>query len=70
MSVTITIRVMDKNSNDFSGTTISANTREEFNRLVTEYENSVTFTKFYTELTSDEPLTKEQEEITQDFEIN
>ena len=68
--VYIQIIAFDKHSNQNFGKSIIANTKESFNKQVEEFENNVPFTKFYTELISDDILDEEQQKIIEDHEVN
>jgi hypothetical protein len=47
-----------------------AETKEDFNRQVEEFEASIPFTRYYTTLVSDDVLTPEQELIVSDYEVD
>ena len=67
--VKVQLLVFDKNSSDHIGTTIMARDKEEFNLSVEYFLTDVPYTRYYIEFNSDEPLTDEQKEIVEDFEI-
>jgi hypothetical protein len=67
--VYIQVTAFDKNSNDNTGRSIVADTKESFNRQVEEFESSIPYTKFYVTLVSDDVLTPEQELIISDYEV-
>jgi hypothetical protein len=67
--VYIQATAFDKNSNDNTGRSIVADTKESFNRQVEEFESSIPYTKFYVTLVSDDVLTPEQELIISDYEV-
>ena len=67
--VYVQITVFDKNSNDNMGRSITADTKEEFNHQVEEFELSIPYTKYYMTLVSDDVLTPEQELIVSDYEV-
>jgi hypothetical protein len=68
--VYVQITAFDKNSNDNFGTTIVADTKENFNLQVEEFESMVPFTKYYITMVSDDVLTPEQELIISDYEVD
>ncbi len=69
--VVINAYAFDKDSSAMCGQQIRANTKEEFNSQMKEFEDSIPFRKYYTELTfiGDE-LTEEQERIIEDYEVD
>ena len=67
--VYVQITVFDKNSNDNMGRSITADTKEEFNHQVEEFELSIPYTKYYMTLVSDDVLTSEQKLIVSDYEV-
>jgi hypothetical protein len=69
IEVYVQANAFDKNSNDSMSRSIVAETKEDFNRQVEEFESSIPYTKFYTTLVSDEELTPEQELIVSDYEV-
>jgi hypothetical protein len=69
IEVYVQATAFDKNSNDSMGRSIVAETKEDFNRQVEEFESSIPYTKFYTTLVSDDVLTPEQELIISDYEV-
>jgi len=69
IEVYVQANAFDKNSNDSMSRSIVAETKEDFNRQVEEFESSIPYTKFYTTLVSDEELTLEQELIVSDYEV-
>lgn len=58
--VYVQITAFDKNSNDNMGRCITADTKENFNRQVEEFELTIPYTKYYMTLVSDDVLTPEQ----------
>ena len=69
-SVYITVTAFDKHSSDFYGTTFIASSRKEANKKMEEFDNSVPYTKWYSEIEIVETLTLEQEEIVMDLHYN
>jgi hypothetical protein len=69
IEVYVQATAFDKNSNDSMGRSIVAETKEDFNRQVEEFESSIPYTKYYTTLVSDDVLTPEQELIVGDYEV-
>jgi hypothetical protein len=69
--VVINAYAFDKDSSAMYGEQIKSNTKEEFNSQMKEFEDSIPFRKYYTELTfiGDE-LTEEQERIIEDYEVD
>ena len=63
--VIVTITAFDKNTNNFYGKTIVADSKEEFNEQVEEFEANVPFSKFYTTIENQwlDDLTEEQLQI-------
>jgi hypothetical protein len=70
IEVYVQATAFDKNSNDSIGRSIVAETKEDFNRQVEEFEASIPFTRYYTTLVSDDILTPEQELIVSDYEVD
>jgi hypothetical protein len=70
IEVYVQATAFDKNSNDSIGRSIVAETKEDFNRQVEEFEASIPFTRYYTTLVSDDVLTPEQELIVSDYEVD
>ncbi len=70
IEVYVQATAFDKNSNDSMGRSIVAETKEDFNRQVEEFEASIPFTRYYTTLVSDDVLTPEQELIVSDYEVD
>jgi hypothetical protein len=70
IEVYVQATAFDKNSNDSMGRSIVAETKEDFNRQVEEFEASIPFTRYYTTLVSDDTLTPEQELIVSDYEVD
>jgi hypothetical protein len=70
IEVYVQATAFDKNSNDSVGRSIVAETKEDFNRQVEEFEASIPFTRYYTTLVSDDFLTPEQELIVSDYEVD
>jgi hypothetical protein len=70
IEVYVQATAFDKNSNDSVGRSIVAETKEDFNRQVEEFEASIPFTRYYTTLVSDDTLTPEQELIVSDYEVD
>ncbi|MEY2912235.1 MAG: hypothetical protein RLZZ184_1544 [Cyanobacteriota bacterium] len=70
IEVYVQATAFDKNSNDSVGRSIVAETKEDFNRQVEEFEASIPFTRYYTTLVSDDILTPEQELIVSDYEVD
>jgi len=68
--VRVTIHAFDKNSSASISDVIIADTKEEFNKAVEEFENRVPFSRFYTEIISDGELTQEDLKIVTDHEIH
>ena len=67
--VYVQITAFDKNSNDNMGRSIIADTKENFNRQVEEFELTIPYTKYYMTLVSDDVLTPEQVLIVSDYEV-
>jgi hypothetical protein len=67
--VKVQLLAFDKNSSEHIGTTIMARDKQEFNLSVEDFLMGVPYTRYYIEFISDEPLTDEQKEIVEDFEI-
>jgi hypothetical protein len=68
--VHVQIIAFDKNSNENTGRSIVADSKESFNEQVEEFENEVPYTKFYVEILADEVLSDEQLEIVADHDVN
>jgi|688.fasta_scaffold2657618_1 hypothetical protein len=68
--VHVQIIAFDKNSNENTGRSIVADSKESFNEQVEEFENEVPYTKFYVEMIADEVLSDEQLEIVADHDVN
>jgi hypothetical protein len=68
--VYVQIIAFDKNSNNNIGRNIVADSKDNFNKQVEEFENEIPYTKFYIEIIADDVLTDEQLEIVEDYEIN
>jgi hypothetical protein len=69
IEVYVQATAFDKNSNDSMSRSIVAETKEDFNAQVEEFESSIPYTKYYTTLVSDDVLTPEQELIVSDYEV-
>ena len=68
--VKIMAYAFDKNSSAFYGEQITAETKQEFNAKMKEFEDTIPFSKYYTELLYDaDELTEEQESIVEDYEV-
>ena len=69
--VIINAYAFDKNSSAFYGEQVRAETKEEFNAKMKEFEDTIPFSKYYTELSfvGDE-LTEEDEAIIEDYEVD
>ena len=69
--VIVNAYAFDKNSSAHCGEQIRAETKEEFNSQMKEFEDSIPFSKYYTELIfiGDE-LTEEEESIIEDYEVD
>ena len=68
--VIINAYAFDKNSPAFYGEQIRAITKEEFNIQMRDFEQSIPFSKYYTELTSvGTILTEEDKAIIEDYEV-
>jgi hypothetical protein len=69
--VIINAYAFDKNSSSFYGEQVKAETKEEFNAKMKEFEDTIPFSKHYLELTfvGDE-LTQEEESIIEDYEVD
>ncbi len=68
--VIINAYAFDKNSSSFYGEQVRAETKEEFNAKMKEFEDTIPFSKYYTELLFDEDeLTEEQQSIVEDYEV-
>jgi hypothetical protein len=69
--VRINSYAFDKNSSAFYGESITAESKEEFNTKMKEFEDAIPFSKYYTELVFDgDELTEEQESIIEDYEVD
>ena len=68
--VHVQIIAFDKNSNENTGRSIVADSKESFNEQVEEFESEVPYTKFYIEMLADEVLSDEQLEIVADHDVN
>lgn len=68
--VMVNAYAFDKNSPAFYGESITAESKEEFNAKMKEFEDTIPFSKYYTELVCSElELTEEQEAIIEDYEV-
>lgn len=68
--VIIMAYAFDKNSSAMYGEQIKAETKEEFNAKMKEFEDTIPFSKYYTELLfNGDELTEEQEKIVEDYEV-
>jgi hypothetical protein len=69
--VIINAYAFDKNSSAFCGEQVRAETKEEFNAKMKEFEDTIPFSKHYLELTfvGDE-LTQEEESIIEDYDVD
>jgi hypothetical protein len=68
--VIVNAYAFDKNSSALYGEQIRAETKEEFNAKMKEFEDTIPFSKYYTELLFDEDeLTEEQQSIVEDYEV-
>jgi len=68
--VVVTIRAFDKNTSNFYGKTIIADSKEEFNEQVEDFEAEVPFSRFYITLEAEDvDLTDEQLQIVEDHEL-
>jgi len=68
--VRVNAYAFDKNSPAFYGESITAETKEEFNTKMKEFEDTIPFIKYYTELLYEgDELTEEQESIIEDYEV-
>ena len=69
--VVVTITVFDKNTSNFFGKTIVADSKEEFNEQVEEFETEIPFSRFYITMENRLPddLTEEQLQIVEDHEV-
>ena len=69
--VVATIRAFDKDSSNFFGKTIVAETKEEFNEQVEDFEEEVPFSRFYITIEAEDyDLTPEQLQIVEDHELD
>ena len=68
--VIISAYAFDKDTSAMYGEQIKASTKEEFNSQMKEFEDSIPFRKYYTELLFDtDELTEEQQSIVEDYEV-
>jgi len=68
--VRVNAYAFDKNSSALYGEQITAETKEEFNTKMKEFEDTIPFSKYYTELTfAGNEVTEEDEEIFQDYVV-
>lgn len=69
--VIINAYAFDKDSSAMCGQQIRSESKEDFNAQMKEFEQSIPFRKYYTELTfiGDE-LTQEEESIIEDYEVD
>lgn len=69
--VIINAYAFDKDSSAMCGQQIRSESKEDFNAQMKEFEQSIPFRKYYTELTfiGDE-LTEEEESIIEDYEVD
>ena len=69
--VIINAYAFDKDSSAMFGYQIRSESKEDFNAQMKEFEQSIPFRKYYTELTfiGDE-LTEEEESIIEDYEVD
>ena len=68
--VYVQLIAFDKHTSDSFSRTIVADTKEEFNKQVEEFEDEVPFTKYYTEFLANDVLTDEQLAIVEDHDVN
>lgn len=61
--VRVAITAFDKNSSNFHGGTITAETKEEFNKAVKEFEDDVPFSKYFIEMEAEESDISDKEII-------
>jgi hypothetical protein len=69
--VIVNAYAFDKDSSAMCGQQIRSESKEDFNAQMKEFEQSIPFRKYYTELTfiGDE-LTEEEESIIEDYEVD
>jgi hypothetical protein len=68
--VIVNAYAFDKNSSALYGEQIRAETKEEFNAKMKEFEDTIPFSKYYTELSfAGSELTEEDEAIIEDYEV-
>lgn len=68
--VRVNAYAFDKNSSALYGEQITAETKEEFNAKMKEFEDTIPFSKYYMELTfAGNEVTEEDEEIFEDYEV-
>lgn len=67
--IKVSVMAFDKNTNAFIGTTIFADSKEDFNQRYEEFSQEVPFSKFYIEVEPVTDLTEEQMEIIEDYYI-
>lgn len=69
--VVVTISAFAKNTSSFYGRTIVADSKEEFNQQVEEFEAEVPFSNFYITIENRwlDDLTDEQLQIVEDHEV-
>ena len=68
--VIINAYAFDKDSSALYGEQVRAETKEEFNAKMKEFEDAIPFSKYYTELLFDgDELTEEQQSIVEDYEV-
>jgi len=69
--VRVNAYAFDKNSSALYGEQITAETKEEFNAKMKDFEDTIPFSKYYMELTfAGDELTEEQESIIEDYEVD
>ena len=59
----------DKDTSAMFGYQIRSESKEDFNAQMKDFEESIPFTKYYTELTSDSEISQEDEEIIEDYYV-
>jgi len=68
--VIIKAYAFDKNSSGMFGYQIRSESKEDFNAQMKDFEQSIPFSKYYTELLFDsDALTEEQQIIVEDYEV-
>jgi hypothetical protein len=68
--VIVNAYAFDKNSSALYGEQVRAETKEEFNAKMKEFEDAIPFSKYYTELVcANLELTEEDEAIIEDYEV-